>query len=75
MYVKKRETCRVCGSGKLIPVLSLGEQYVTDFVEESGKDYIKGPLELVLCSIKDGGCGLLQLGHTLNHMFCTKILV
>jgi hypothetical protein len=67
MYVKKRETCRVCGSGKLIPVLSLGEQYVTNFVEESGKDYIKGPLELVLCSIKDGGCGLLQLGHTLNH--------
>lgn len=67
MYVKKRETCRVCGSSNLILVLSLGERYVTNFVEELGKDYIKGPLELVLCSMKNGDCGLLQLGHTLNH--------
>lgn len=40
---------------------------MTNFVEESEKDYVKGPLELVLCSVKDGGCGLLQLRHTLDH--------
>lgn len=67
MYVNTRKTCRVCGSGKLIPVLSLGEQYATNFVEKSEEDYPKGPLELVLCSVKDGGCGLLQLRHTLDH--------
>jgi NDP-4-keto-2,6-dideoxyhexose 3-C-methyltransferase len=68
MYVKARETCRVCGSNRLIPILSLGEQFVTNFVaEEAGKDQIKSPLELVLCDTKNGGCGLLQLKHTLDH--------
>jgi hypothetical protein len=45
----------------------LGEQFVTNFVEEPNKDHQKGPLELVLCYVKDGGCGLLQLKHTLDH--------
>jgi len=67
MHVKTRETCRVCGSNKLIPILSLGEQFVTNFVEGSNKDHPKGPLELVLCNVKDGGCGLLQLKHTLDR--------
>lgn len=66
MYIKTRETCRVCGSKRLIPILSLGEQFVTNFVEESEKDSLKGPLELVLCEAKNG-CGLLQLKHTLDH--------
>jgi hypothetical protein len=67
MRAKTRETCRVCGSNKLIPILSFGEQFVTDFVEEPNKDHQKGPLELVLCNAKDGGCGLLQLKHTLDR--------
>lgn len=67
MSVKTRETCRVCGSNKIIPILSLGEQFVTNFVEEPNKDHPKGPLELVLCNVKDGGCGLLQLKHTLDR--------
>jgi len=67
MYVKARETCRVCGSSKLTTILSLGDQFVTNFVEEPNRDYVKGPLELVLCNVKDGGCGLLQLRHTLNR--------
>jgi hypothetical protein len=62
-----RETCRVCGSNKLVPILSLGEQFVTNFVDDPKKDYPKGPLELVLCNVKDGGCGLLQLKHTLER--------
>ncbi len=66
MHVKTRETCRVCGSKRLVPILSLGEQFVTNFVEESEKDSLKGPLELVLCEAKNG-CGLLQLKHTLDH--------
>jgi len=65
--VKTRKTCRVCGSSKLIPILSLGNQYVTNFVEEPSKDYPRGPLDLVLCNIKDGGCGLLQLKHTIER--------
>jgi hypothetical protein len=67
MQVNARETCRVCGSSKLVPILSLGEQFVTNFVDDPKKDYPKGPLELVLCNVKDGGCGLLQLKHTLER--------
>jgi len=67
MHVKTRETCRVCGSNKLISILSLGEQFVTNFVEEPSEGYVKGPLELVLCNVKDGGCGLLQLKHTVER--------
>ena len=67
MHIKTRETCRVCGSNKLIRILSLGEQFVVNFVEESNADRVKGPLELVLCNVKDGGCGLLQSRHTLDR--------
>jgi len=59
--------CRICKSKTLIPILSLGEQYITNFVEESSTDAAKGPLELVLCNPTEGGCGLLQLKHTFNH--------
>ena len=67
MSVKTRKACRVCGSTKLVPILSLGSQYVTNFVEQPEGDYPKGPLDLVLCNVKDGGCGLLQLKHTVER--------
>ncbi len=67
MYVKTRTSCRICGSKELIPILSLGNQFVTNFVEEAEGDYPKGPLDLVLCSAKNGGCGLLQLKHTMSR--------
>lgn len=67
MQIKTRTTCRVCGSSKLIPILSLGEQYVTNFVETTDEDYPRGPLDLVLCNAKDGGCGLLQMKHTMER--------
>src|SRR3990172_9667021 len=56
-----RVTCRLCGSDNLHEVLSLGEQYINDFVssENIGKG-IKAPLDLVLCDY----CSLLQLRHT-----------
>ncbi len=56
--------CRTCSSKNIIPILSLGNQYVSDFYDspEHEKDSI--PLELVLCDPKKDGCGLLQLKHT-----------
>lgn len=54
-----RTTCRLCHSNKIVPVFSLGEQYVNDFVDK-GVVGIKAPLELILCE----SCSLLQLKHT-----------
>jgi NDP-4-keto-2,6-dideoxyhexose 3-C-methyltransferase len=54
-----RNTCRVC-EGPFEPVLSLGEQYVSNFLSPEQPDSFKAPLELVLCA----RCGLLQLRHT-----------
>src|SRR3989441_5173481 len=51
--------CRLCGSQKLTEVLSLGNQYVSDFITATGK-HPKSPLELVHCR----DCGLVQLRHT-----------
>jgi NDP-4-keto-2,6-dideoxyhexose 3-C-methyltransferase len=64
--VKRIEKCRVCGKGGLVPILSLGEQYVSDFIssEKEQAAKAKAPLELVLCEKSSGGCGLLQLRHT-----------
>ena len=59
--------CRVCGSHALASILSLGSIYVSDFVTDrvamTEETY---PLELMLCDREDGGCGLLQLRHTVN---------
>ncbi len=62
-----RKDCRVCGSKKLRPILSLGEQYAVEFLDRADEAAGKGPLDLVLCNIQDGGCGLLQLKHTFDH--------
>jgi SAM-dependent methyltransferase len=58
--------CRSCGSKKLIPVLSLGGLYISNFVDFPRIKEKKIPLELVLCDKKGGGCGLLQLRHTFS---------
>jgi hypothetical protein len=44
----KRESCRVCNS-ELIPILDLGEQYVSDFIDPDQSPGIKAPLELGIC--------------------------
>lgn len=56
-----RTGCRVC-DGSLEPILSLGEQYVSDFLDPDQPDGVKSPLELVLCQ----HCHLLQLKHTVS---------
>ena len=55
--------CRSCGTSNLIPILSLGNQYPSNFVDEdfSLDEKDKIPLELVFCGKKE--CGLLQLKH------------
>ncbi|HKZ49715.1 MAG TPA: class I SAM-dependent methyltransferase [Candidatus Nanoarchaeia archaeon] len=63
----ERKDCRVCGNENLAPIFSLGEQYVTNFPDDPGKDYPKGPLDLVLCNKESGGCGLLQMKHTFDQ--------
>jgi NDP-4-keto-2,6-dideoxyhexose 3-C-methyltransferase len=54
-----RQKCRVC-DGHFDLVLSLGEQYVSNFLSPEQADGVKAPLELMLCR----KCGLLQLRHT-----------
>ncbi len=56
------KACRVCQSPKLDNVLSLGTQYVSDFVTLDGNSP-QAPLELVRCS----SCGLVQLRHTFSR--------
>lgn len=61
MSIITRTTCRLCGSGGLREVFSLGEQYISDFVSyDKISTGLKAPLELVLCE----RCSLLQLRHT-----------
>ncbi len=65
--VSTRETCRVCGQGNMQPVLTLGEHSVSTFVTNMDEEAVKAPLELVLCDSGAGGCGLLQLKHTVDN--------
>lgn len=55
-------SCRVCSGSTLEKVLSLGNQYVSDFVSSDG-DSPRAPLELMRCL----GCGLVQLRHTFSR--------
>jgi SAM-dependent methyltransferase len=54
-------SCRSCGSKDFIEVLSLGDLYLSDFVEKNlSEKPAKFPLDLLLCS----SCTLLQLRET-----------
>jgi len=53
------KNCRVCGSDKLVPIFSLGEQYISNFIKSKKEQGEKIPLNLVLCK----KCSLLQLEH------------
>lgn len=58
--------CRLCESPALIPIISLGNQYVVDFVDSNDAEQVRAPLDLVLCDPSAGGCSLLQLKHTFS---------
>lgn len=59
--LKTLKKCRSCLSEKLIDILSLGEQYLSDFSKNNYKPE-KSPLDLTLCR----NCNLLQLKHTVS---------
>lgn len=66
--VTERTSCRSCGSAPLVLILSLGELYVSDFVDGAGSAAPKRvPLELMLCNESEGGCGLVQLRHAVSN--------
>ena len=58
---KQRTSCRVCGGHQLDRILSLGDQYLVNFVREKDTNLPHAPLDLMQCH-----CGLLQLHHTVN---------
>ena len=64
--------CRSCGSTDLTPILSLGSQYPSNFIELNSisDEKEKIPLELIFCEKKD--CGLLQLKHTASRELLYK---
>ncbi len=51
--------CRSCGSEELAPIISLGNQYVTNFVDKNNDGQVRCPLDLILCE----NCKLVQLKH------------
>lgn len=62
---KERKVCRSCGSEKLYPIFSLGDQYIVYFPEEgASEEGILAPVEVVLCGHPP--CSLVQLKHTVN---------
>jgi SAM-dependent methyltransferase len=71
MNLKARQTCRVCGSPHLTPVIDLGEQFLQGaFVTKDSPPPIldKFPMALVRCdaSKQKGACGLLQTAHSVS---------
>lgn len=70
MHLIKRETCRVCGSAALSPVINLGEQHLQGSFIKPGKEMPpnrKISTSLVRCDpMRDeNACGLLQMEYTI----------
>jgi len=69
MHVRKRTTCRVCGSGSLKQVINLGPQYLQGSFVKPGKEMPserKIECTLVRCNpeVDENACGLLQMEHS-----------
>jgi 2-polyprenyl-3-methyl-5-hydroxy-6-metoxy-1,4-benzoquinol methylase len=70
MHLIKRNTCRVCGSTALTPVINLGEQHLQGSFVKPGKEMPptrKISTSLVRCDpMRDQkACGLLQMEYTI----------
>lgn len=62
------KACRISGSTNLIPVLSLGEQYLTGVFPRSRDEAVsKGPLDLVWCP--DSGLLQMKQSYSLDEMY------
>lgn len=69
MHIRKRTTCRVCGSSSLTPVIDLGPQYLQGSFVKPGKEMPsqrKINCTLVRCNPQtdENACGLLQMEHS-----------
>ena len=69
MHIRKRTTCRVCGSPSLKKVIDLGPQYLQGSFIKPGKEMPssrKIDLTLVRCNPEEdeNACGLLQMLHS-----------
>ncbi len=69
MHIRKRTTCRVCGSPSLTPVIDLGPQYLQGSFVKPGKEMPsqrKINCSLVRCNPQsdENACGLLQMEHS-----------
>lgn len=60
MEIKPIEKCRLCGSTNFERLFSLGDLYISTFVERPGENIGKAPLTLLWCN----NCSLVQLEHT-----------
>lgn len=57
--------CRICRHTDFEPVVDLGTQTLTGVFPRSEEQHVPtGPLELIKCREKTGGCGLVQLRHS-----------
>lgn len=72
MY-NKISKCRICGNHNLVPVVDLGDQYLTGVFprHRADEEITCGPLRLVKCHGGEDSCGLLQLQHSydLSEMY------
>jgi SAM-dependent methyltransferase len=69
MHIRKRTTCRVCGSASLTHVIDLGPQYLQGSFVKPGKEmpsHRKINCSLVRCNpqLDENACGLLQMEHS-----------
>jgi len=69
MHIKKRNTCRVCGSSALKKVIDLGPQYLQGSFVKPGKEMPSTrriPCTIVRCNPEadEDACGLLQMEHS-----------
>ncbi len=69
MHIRKRTTCRVCGSSSLKKVIDLGPQYLQGSFIKPGKELPstrKIDCSLVRCNpeVDENACGLLQMEHS-----------
>jgi len=69
MHLIKRNSCRICGSTALTPVIDLGNQYLQGSFLKPGKEIPssrKIPTSLIRCDPMhdEKACGLLQMEYT-----------
>jgi SAM-dependent methyltransferase len=69
MHIRKRTTCRVCGSASLKKVIDLGPQYLQGSFVKPGKEMPSQrqiDCALVRCNPQEdeNACGLLQMQHS-----------